>query len=152
MPKSLTRSDTLYQIRNPKGDPFLYDASINSELEIIGLILWVTEGDKSQLSLANGNPNIITKYLEFLRKICGMREERIKAVVHCHDTLPYAACLRYWSELTQIPKDRFTKPHIKKDMGGNRKYPYGILRIVAYNTKLIHIFKERLKDLGLSRD
>lgn len=151
MPKSLTRSETVYNLLNPKGDPFHYSPKKDRTLEIIGLVLWVTEGDKTQLSLSNGNSSIIKRYLSFLRKICRLKEEKIKAVIHCHDTLSYESCLAYWSKITNIPELRFTKPHIKKDHGGTRKYPYGIIRIAATNMKLIRIFNERLKELGLSR-
>lgn len=152
MLKSLTRSKTIYNLRNPDGDPFRYNPKNNKQLELIGLVLWATEGDKTQLSLANGNPRIITTYLNFLRNICNLKESKIKAVIHCHDTLPYNRCLNYWSKLTGISPARFTKPHIKKDKGGNRKYPHGILRIAASNIKLIRIFNERLKSFGLTRD
>ena len=150
--KSLTRSNTIYNIRNPNGNPFHYDSNGNKELELIGLILWTTEGDRTQVSLSNGNPTIIKKYLEFLRKVCRLEENKIKAVIHCHDTLPYKECVRYWSRIIGIPSNRFTKPYIKKDRGGTRKYPYGIIRVVASNIKLIRIFNERLKELGLSKD
>lgn len=152
MKKSLTRSSTIYNLRNPQGDPFLYNSSRDEKLELIGLMLWVTEGDRTQLSLSNGNPHIIKKYLEFLRKICRLKEDKIKAVIHCHDTLPYEKCLEYWSKITNIPETRFTKPFIKKDKGGKRKYPFGILRIAASNYKLVNVFKERLRDFGLPRD
>lgn len=149
---SSKQSERIYHALNPNGDPFSYDARRNPELEIIGLVLWVTEGDRTQLSFANGNPFIINKYLEFLRIICQYNEERIKAVIHCHDTIPYNTCLRYWSEITNIPQKRFKKPFIKEDKGGKRKYPHGILRVVANNIKLIQIFKDRLTELGLPRD
>lgn len=152
MPKSLTRSDSVYKLRNPNGDPFSYNPGHSRELELIGLILWATEGDRTQLSLSNGNHTIIRKYLEFLRKICRLDENKIKAVIHCHDTLPYKECFRYWSGITGIRVGRFTKPHIKKDHGGTRKYPYGIIRVAASNIKLVRIFNERLKELGLSKD
>lgn len=148
---SSTRSHSIYAFRNPHGDPFLYKPSKDPILEIIGLVLWITEGDKTQLSLANGNPLIIRKYLSFLRKICNFHEEKIKGVIHCHDTLSYKECLRYWSRITNIPEHRFTKPFIKKDKGGNRKYPYGILRIAANNIKLVQLFKDRLQTLGLEK-
>ncbi len=151
MPKSLTRSITVYAQLNPQGDPFSYKPEVDRTLEIIGLVLWATEGDKTQISLANGNVAIIKKYLEFLRVICHFKEEKIKAVIHCHDSLSYDKCLSHWSKLTSIPPERFNKPFIKHDHGGTRKYPYGILRIVGYNVKLIQLFKERLKDLGLER-
>ena len=150
--KSLTRSDSVYRYRNPNGDPFNYNPGYNRELELIGLTLWTTEGDRTQLSLSNGNPTIIKKYLEFLRKICRLDENKIKAVIHCHDTLPYKECLRYWSKTTGIEASRFTKPYIKKDHGGTRKYPYGIIRVAASNIKLVRIFNERLKELRLSKD
>ena len=150
--KSLTRSDSVYKLRNPNGDPFNYNHEYNRELELIGLILWATEGDKTQLSLSNGNPTIIRKYLEFLRKVCRLDEDKIKAVIHCHDTLSYKDCLRYWSRTTGIPVNRFTKPYIKKDRGATRKYPYGIIRVAASNIKLVRIFNERLKEISLSKD
>lgn len=132
--------------------PFDYKPQLSQELEIIGLILWATQGYKTQLSLSNGNPSIIGKYLEFLRTVCDLKEEKIKAVIHCHDTLAYESCLAYWSEITKISHSLFTKPHTKSDRGGKRKYLYGILGIVASNKKLVHIFKERLEELGLPRD
>ncbi len=151
MSLSPTRSLRIYQLRNPKGDPFRYTPEKDPVLNVIGLTLWITEGDKTQLSLANGNPYIISKYLAFLRKICHFNENKIKAVIHCHDTLPYEECLSYWSTITKIPTERFTKPFIKKDKGGTRKYPYGILRIAANNIKLVQLFKERLQTLGLEK-
>ena len=143
------QSQRVYNALNPNGDPFDYDPKRDKQLEIIGLVLWATEGDKTQLSLANGNPAIISKYLEFLRVICRFEEKRIKAVIHCHDTLPYKDCLAYWSKVTKIHPKQFNKPYIKQDKGGARKYPHGIIRIVAINTKLAHRFKERLAELGL---
>ena len=132
--------------------PFHYLPHKNPQLELIGLVLWVTEGDKTQISLANGNPFIIQRYLEFLRTICNVDERRIKGVIHCHDTLPYTNCLRYWSNISGIPRKRFTKPFIKEDKGGTRKYPHGIMRIASTNQGLVRVFNERLKALGLPRN
>src|SRR3989344_550825 len=132
----LTRSEQTYRALNPLGDPFRYEPDVDRNLEIIGLVLWATEGDRTQISLANGNQNIILKYLKFLRLICNFNEKKIKCVIHCHDTLSYEECIRYWSKLTGISRNKFRKPFIKKDKGGTRKYPYGICRIVASNIKL----------------
>lgn len=151
MPLSATRSETVYRIRNNGRDPFRYTPDVDPTLEIIGLLLWVTEGDRTQLSLSNGNPSIVKKYVKFLRRVCNFDEQRIKAVIHCHDSLPYNQCQEYWSGVTGIPPGRFTKPFLKPDRGGHRKYPYGIVRIVANNIKLIQHFKERLQAFGLDR-
>lgn len=139
----------VYDALNPNGDPFAYDPANNRELEIIGLLLWATEGDKTQLSLANGNPSIIAKYLDFLRNVCHLEESKIKAVIHYHDTTSYAECLKYWVGITNLPSNKFNKPYVKKDTGGNRNYPHGIVRIVSRNVKLVCLFKERLAALGL---
>ena len=146
------QSERIYMSRNPNGDPFSYDGSRDTQLEIIGLLLWATEGDKTQLSLANGNPAIIKKYLEFLRIICQFNESRIKAVIHCHDSVPYKQCLSYWSSVTNIPPNRFNKPYIKPDKGGTRSFPHGIVRVVATNTKLNLHFRNRLAALHLPVD
>jgi hypothetical protein len=146
------QSERIYKVLNPNGDPFRYDPEKNKTLEIIGLVLWATEGDRTQLSLANGNPAIVKKYLQFLREICNLNEEKIKVVLHCHDTLPYDRCLQFWSRITRVLPSRFKKPFIKKDSGGRRKYPYGICRITASNKKLVDKFKQRLEELGMPRD
>lgn len=146
------QSARIYKALNPSGDPFHYDGSRNRELELIGLVLWATEGDKTQLSLANGNPHVIKKYLQFLREICQLQEGKIKIVLHCHDTLPYEDCIRFWAKITRVLPSRFKKPFIKKDSGGTRKYPYGICRIAASNIKLVELFKKRLAELGMPRD
>lgn len=147
----LTQSERVYRALNPE-DPFRYLKGGNDKLELIGLILWLTEGDRSQLSLANGSASVIQCYLRFLREVCQLREDKIKAVIHCHDTIPYQQCLKYWSCITNIPEKRFNKPYVKKDKGGTRKYPFGILRVVANNIKLVRIFNERLREFNLSRD
>lgn len=152
MKPSKTRSNSVYHTLNPEGDPFRYTPEKDPLLEVIGLVLWITEGDKTQLSLSNGNPTIIQQYLNFLRIVCNLNEKKIKAVIHCHDTLPYTRCIQYWSELTNIPHSRFNKPYIKRDSGGTRKYPYGILRIAVSNVRLQQLFKDRLLTLGLVRD
>ena len=146
------RSASVYRARNPDGDPFNYRPQGRRELEIIGLVLWATEGDRTQLSLSNGNPMIIRKYLDFLRHVCHVHESKIKAVIHYHDTLPYYKCVSYWSKITSIEPKRFTKPYSKHDQGSTRKYPHGIVRIAASNIKLVAIFNERLRELGLSKD
>ncbi len=146
------QSDRIYKLLNPNGDPFAYSLKTNPELELIGLILWATEGDKTQVSLANGNPYVIQTYLKFLRIICNLREDKIKAVIHCHDTLPYKSCLMFWSKITEIEPARFRKPYIKHDKGGQRKYPFSICRIVASNTKLVALLKQRLTEIGMPRD
>ncbi len=151
MPKSSTRSAAVYAKCNPQGDPFCYTPAADPELELIGLVLWATEGDKTQLSLANGNVGIIKKYLEFLRRVCQVRESKIKAVIHCHDSLSYHDCLVFWSGVAHIPPERFNKPFIKRDKGGKRNFPYGIMRVVGTNIRLVQIFKDRLKTLGLER-
>lgn len=148
---AITQSERVYRALNPE-DPFTYLPEKKHELELIGLTLWLTEGDRTQLSLANGSPSIIQYYLRFLREVCRLRENKIKAVIHCHDTLSYHKCLRYWSCIANIPTARFNKPYIKIDKGGTRKYPYGIMRVVASNTKLVRIFNERLRKIGLSRE
>ncbi len=144
--------ERIYKLLNPNGDPFAYSSKKNPELEIIGLVLWATEGDKTQISLANGNPHVIQTYLKFLRTICNLREDKIRVVIHCHDTLPYRSCLNFWSKITGIETARFRKPYIKRDNGGQRKYPYGICRIVASNTKLVALLKQRLTEIGMPRD
>jgi hypothetical protein len=94
-------------------------------INIIGPILWWTEGTKSRrdlrwksawtypVEITNTNPQIIEIFLNFLRNEIGINEKRLKVQLQIHKGDDQDKIEKYWSKITQIPLSRFTKTIIR---------------------------------------
>ena len=93
--------------------------------QIISIILWWTEGTKSykdkrwknvwiyNVDVTNTNPEIIKIFVDFLRKDIGIVESRLKLQLQIHEGDNQKELENYWSEITKIPHERFTKTIIR---------------------------------------
>jgi len=93
--------------------------------QIIGLTIWWTEGTKAyrdkrwkntwirNVDVTNTNPEIIKLFLEFLRKDIGINEGRLKVQLQIHQGDDQKRIESYWSKITNVPLERFTKTIIR---------------------------------------
>jgi len=93
--------------------------------QIISIILWWTEGTKSykdkrwknvwiyNVDVTNTNPAIIKIFIDFLRKDIGIVESRLKLQLQIHEGDDQEKMEDYWSGITKIPRERFTKTIIR---------------------------------------
>ena len=93
--------------------------------KIVGSIIWWTEGTKSRkdkrwrntwsytIDVTNTNEEIIKLFLDFLRYDIGIDENRLKAQIQIHEGDSKEDLEKYWSNVTQIPIQRFTKTIIR---------------------------------------
>lgn len=98
--------------------------------QVIGVILWWTEGTKARknkrwkntwdytVDLTNINPEIIKFFLSFLRKDIGINESRLKLQLQIHEGDDQERMVTYWSRITEIPRERFTKTIVRSQ--GNK--------------------------------
>ncbi|HUV46601.1 MAG TPA: hypothetical protein VMW29_00565 [Candidatus Bathyarchaeia archaeon] len=120
------------------------------DLSLVGATLYLCEGTKARVDsrgtknfsveFTNIDPRTIKIFLEFLRKVIKIDEKRLKAQLFYYPDHTVERLIDYWSKVTQIPKERFTKPI--KLIQKNKKYkpnPKGILKI-RYHHK-IHFLK-----------
>lgn len=131
--------------------------------QIIGVILWWTEGTKAyrdkrwknswihSVDVTNTNPEIIRLFLEFLRKDIGINESRLKLQLQIHEGDGQKTLETYWSKITNIPRIRFTKTIIRPK-GRKTGKTKGTCKI-RYSDKNTYIkLSNLLKDiLGLSQ-
>ncbi len=119
---------------------------INTEekiLKTIGVMLYWGEGYKAKsaknVDFANSDPAMITAFLNFLRKICGIKETKLRAFLYCYSNQEPKNLLRFWSRLTKIPLSRFTKPYTRKDFKKEKidKMKNGLIHIRYYDKKLL---------------
>ncbi|HDZ77003.1 MAG TPA: hypothetical protein ENH41_02845 [Candidatus Omnitrophica bacterium] len=116
----------------------------SSKLKLLGIMAYWTEGSKTQDSLVkftNSNPKFIKFALRWLRKICDVREEKLRIHLRIHDDLNKNKIEQYWSKITGIPLNRFHKTTFKlSGSNGKRhnKLKYGIASIVVCDTNLFY--------------
>lgn len=88
--------------------------------------------------MANLDYKLILLFIKFLRRICGVKEEKICLNIQLYRRFDKEKTRNYWSEILGVPQ-RFIAVNIHSD---NRSKPnkqwseYGIARIEVRNVKL----------------
>ena len=118
------------------------------ELKLAGAISYKCEGKKLRrderfrntwsyrIEFCNSDPILIKIFLEFLRRIIKIEEDRLHPSVHMYDDLDRKRVMRFWSSLTEIPLDRFYRTKIYH--AKNTKYkpnPLGTCRLQYHDKK-----------------
>ena len=112
----------------------------NKELSLIGAALYVCEGTKQRevrnhqkiysIEFTNTDPKVILLFLIFLRKVINPVEERIKAELFLYHDLNEETLIEFWSNTTNIPRNRFNKSIYLKGSGSKFKHnPLGAIKI-----------------------
>lgn len=106
---------------------------IDRELKLSGIMLYWGEGTKggNSVKFTNSDPEMIKLFLKFLRRICGVDENRLKVQIHCYPNQNQEDLLDFWSRTTQIPIERFYRSNIHQGRSGlyKKKSIYGTLAI-----------------------
>lgn len=110
------------------------------DLSIAIAMLYWSEGTKKKCEFINSDGMMIKSYLNILRKILNVPEERIKPTLRIFSKMNRKQCLNYWSRITKIPKSKFI---IRLNDGGTRgRTKYGMCRITVKKggdvLKLLH--------------
>lgn len=125
------------------------------ELKLIGAALYWAEGYKRpiikngreatyhNISFTNSDPKMIILFLQFLREICKVSDENIKAEVRIYSHMNELKILNFWKKITCLPLNNFAKFYygVSKSSLGKRKFnrlPHGTIAIRVNNTNLFH--------------
>lgn len=118
------------------------NSNYDKNLKIAGVMLYWAEGYKSPedqtIDLANSDPHMVTVFLNFLRRICGVEDGRLRVQLYCYSNQNVKKLIDFWSELIRIPKSQFTKPYVRKDYQNSKisKMKYGMVHIRYSDKKL----------------
>lgn len=111
------------------------------QLKVAGLMLYWGEGAKSQngqVNFANTDPDLITLFLRFLRKTYIPQESRLRCHLYCFSNQDLSYEIKYWSQLTNIPRHQFIKPYIAKPKEQKHvKITHGVCHIVYSDKRLL---------------
>lgn len=121
-------------------------------LKVAGVMLYWGEGCKSDkmgvVDFANSDKDMIILFLKFLRIVCGIDEKRLRVFPYLHANQNVEKSVEYWSGITGISKNQFTKPYIRKDYDENKqnKMPFGLIHIRYSDKKLLNLIKSWIKE------
>ena len=83
------------------------------EFLVLGLALYAGEGTKggNTVCFANSDPRMIWVFTTWLRRFFEVDESRLRVRLYLHEGLDLETAIRFWSELSCVPPDQFTKPY-----------------------------------------
>ncbi len=103
---------------------------------ITAIFIW-TEGEKgnfSRVGFTNSDPVMIKTFLYTLRKSFKLDETKFRALVHIHEYHNEKEILKFWSENTNIPINKFTKSYLKPHTAKRKRENYmGSIHISYYD-------------------
>jgi hypothetical protein len=151
------RSQANYEKYNKSGDPFRIsniDTIHKAVLYGLGVGIFWGEGNKvskTSLRVGNTDPILLKTYIEFLHKICGVKDEKIRFGLQIfNDSNPMSA-KEFWIENLKIRPDQFMKTiSIIPSQGKGtykKKNPYGVVTIYVNNIKLVDWMHNQLKNV-----
>lgn len=125
------------------------------DIFILGVSLYWAEGYKRpmrrngreltchSMSLTNSDPKLVICFLRFLKEICKVPEEKIKASIRIYEHHNEEELLRFWLETTGIKREKFEKTYydVSKSSQGKKPFntlPYGTIQIRVNSTELFH--------------
>lgn len=125
------------------------------ELLLIGAALYWAEGYKKPvvkngrertyhvIGFTNSDCVMVQLFLRFLKKIVKIPKERIYGNVRIYEHINEEDALRFWQNITKLPKENFRKFYygVSKSSLGKRPYnrlPYGTIQITVGDTQNFH--------------
>lgn len=113
----------------------------DQKLKTAAIMLYWGEGTKGRdtVCFTNSNPEMIRIFLLFLREICGVSEERLRALVHAYPDHDLNYLENFWSKTTGIVPENFNRAylHIGKKGTYKNKSQYGTISISYSDKKLL---------------
>lgn len=106
------------------------------DLMMIGIGLYIGEGAKYRkgcIQFSNSDPKVISLAMNWFNKALDIPIYQFRAVIHIYPDNKIEDALKYWSKVTEIPINQFSKTYIdlrsNKSVKNKRKLPHGTLHI-----------------------
>jgi hypothetical protein len=86
----------------------LKDISKREKILFISALYWA-EGNKKDFMLTNTDPNLIRVFVDGLREIFNIKNERLKVSIRIYEDMNKEKCLDFWSKVVNLPKEQFQR-------------------------------------------
>lgn len=122
-------------------EELLYNLSIDKTVSfLIASLSYECEGGKSNFGVVeftNSDPVLVKLFLSAFRKSFILDESKFRVVMHLHSYHDEVVEKKFWSEITSIPENKFTKTFQKKESGINKKVGYkGCVQIKYFDVSI----------------
>ncbi len=123
------------------------------ELSSAALMLYVGEGAKTGNTVDFANSNVATHkvFLNYLRKVCQINENKLKLYLYCFSDQDINELLAFWSKSLNVKLSHFTQPYIRESTGNSfRKMTHGVLHIRYSDKRLLNKLLELSERLTIN--
>lgn len=144
----LKRQKEIYKIKKAAKKE-IYPLSLY-EFKIVGAMIYWAEGNKNQKAeITNSDPRLVRFMVRWLKEVCKVPPERLRARLNIHSDQNNEKIKRYWSKVTGVPIGQFGKSYIKPEGTGHRKniLHNGVIRIGISSEDLRHRIMTWIKAL-----
>jgi hypothetical protein len=108
---------------------------------VAGVALYAAEGAKQDGSVifANTDATMVRFFCRWLRRVFVIDEARLRVRVYLHQGLDLDAAETFWSDISGVPRNQFTKPYRAVARHGirNNKHEFGCV-YVTYSSSEVH--------------
>jgi hypothetical protein len=125
----------------------------DEKLKMAGVLLYWGEGAKLRgknagIDFANSNPEMIAVFLNFLRKICRVNEQKLRVYLYCYSNQDIESLLKYWYKITNIPLSQFSKPYVRSNFSLEKigRMKYGMIHVRYADKKLLFLMDTWIKE------
>jgi len=108
-------------------------------LFIAGIIIYWGEGDKNPknpVRVSNTDPHMLRIFVRFLRTICALPEDKVRAHLVLYPDLDELTCKKYWSSLIGIDQTLFYKTQVIQGKHKTKRLGYGICSVEVSSRQL----------------
>lgn len=127
--KGGTRKKKLLQERQAfeDGKKLVAIPSQKEKTLFISALYWA-EGSKRDFGLSNTDPELIRLFVDGLREVFNITDDRLRISVRTYEDLDVEKCLNFWSAIVKIDKEKFVSVDI---LAGKKKgkLAYGMCRV-----------------------
>jgi hypothetical protein len=90
--------------------------------------LYWGEGSKKDFGLSNTDPELIRVFINGLREVFNISEERLRISIRIYEDMDKEKCLDFWSQVVGVPKESFINIDV---LFGKKKgkLQYGMCRV-----------------------
>ncbi|MDD5440471.1 MAG: hypothetical protein PHS37_09840 [Candidatus Omnitrophica bacterium] len=150
-----SHSEANYLKANPGGDPFKVLKKLTPEeehLKAMALGLYLTEGTlnhKHSIRFSNSNPGIVKIFVKFLKVICGVPADKIRASLITYPDVDVQKAIDYWAHFLDLSSEQFSKTTVlmaRRTGGLKRHSEIGTATVYVHNSKLLGIIKDWVKE------
>lgn len=142
--RSRSEAVTRWYITEFDKKPYVLEKDLSQRqkaLKLAAVMLYWAEGAKggSSVKFVNSDPAMIKLFLNFLREVCGIHEERLKLLIHLYPDHDNDTLKRFWSSVTKVPESNFYQSyvHVGKKGTYKNKSLYGTLAVNYSDKKLL---------------